>query len=218
MSEETISVYDIEFMGLLQEITTRIVELNKGDRIKIDKWIKCLMLPSKSTECKRNRNLYAIKLLDNLINNRLEEPFNKFPNESKELQWLSATKVKSELSKKFYKEISIEKIEENGKKRKEMEKTYNTISNRHRSDESAGKNEKEETKNKLELDKFKLESIVQVLSQEVYERDMIINEQSKELERIKNHILILEKKANVVITHMIKKKKKEEKLKTLKSQ
>ena len=56
MSEETISVYDIEFMGLLQEITIRIVELNKGDRIKIDKWIKCLMLPSKSTECKRNRN------------------------------------------------------------------------------------------------------------------------------------------------------------------
>ena len=99
-----------------------------------------------------------------------------------------------------------------------MEKTYNTISNRHRSDESAAKNEKEETKNKLELDKFKLESIVQVLSQEVYERDMIINEQSKELERIKNHILILEKKANVVITHKIKKKKKEEKLKTLKSQ
>ena len=61
MSEETISVYDIEFMGLLQEITIRIVELNKGDRIKIDKWIKCLMLPSKSTECKRNRNLLRRK-------------------------------------------------------------------------------------------------------------------------------------------------------------
>ena len=30
MSEETISVYDIEFMGLLQEITIRIDELNKG--------------------------------------------------------------------------------------------------------------------------------------------------------------------------------------------
>ena len=38
MSEETISIYDIEFMGLLQEISIRIVDINKGDRIKIDKW------------------------------------------------------------------------------------------------------------------------------------------------------------------------------------
>ena len=48
-----------------------------------------------------HRNLHAICLLDMIINNRYEEPYNKFPNDGP-IPLLSKPIVISKLSKKFW--------------------------------------------------------------------------------------------------------------------
>ena len=52
-------------------------------------------------EWRKNRNLHAICLLDMILNNRFEEPYNKFPNDGP-LPLLSKPIIKSKLSKKFW--------------------------------------------------------------------------------------------------------------------
>lgn len=205
--DKSINLYDIEFLGFLKEISEKTENYPKGQKLIIDSWLKKLIQPSNSKDCKRNRNLYAIKLIDNIINNRFEEPFNRFPVDSKELQWLSVTKVKSELSKKFLNEISIEKIEEKGWKEYEKSKKRNSNNKNNNELNEKEDNEDDEFNSKYELDKFKLESIIQVLSKENANRDQIINNQEKELDELKNIINTLEKKAFVIISYQKKKNK-----------
>jgi len=49
---------------------------------------------------KRNRNLHTIALLDNVINNKFDDPYNKLAQDSP-IPLISKTKVKSKLSKNF---------------------------------------------------------------------------------------------------------------------
>ena len=51
---------------------------------------------------KKNRNLHAICLMDMILNNRFEEPYNKFAPDGP-IPILSKTLVKSRLSNKFWK-------------------------------------------------------------------------------------------------------------------
>ena len=108
------SKYDNEFIGLLNEIGIRFEKFNKCDVLKIKSWINLLMMPCKSNIDKKNRNLYAILLINQMVNGKLEEPFIKFANSSNDLKQLSPANIKSELSKKFYDEIDFEKIENFG--------------------------------------------------------------------------------------------------------
>ena len=108
------SKYDNEFIGLLNEIGIRFEKFNKCDILKIKSWVNLLMMPCKSNIDKKNRNLYAILLINQMVNGRLEEPFIKFANSSNDLKQLSAANIKSELTKKFYEEIDFEKIENFG--------------------------------------------------------------------------------------------------------
>ena len=108
------SKYDNEFIGLLNEIGIRFEKFNKCDVLKIKSWINLLMMPCKSNIDKKNRNLYAILLINQMENGKLEEPFIKFANSSNDLKQLSPANIKSELSKKFYEEIDFEKIENFG--------------------------------------------------------------------------------------------------------
>jgi hypothetical protein len=108
------SKYDNEFIGLLNEIGIRLQKFNKCDTLKIKSWINILMMPCKSNPDKKNRNLYAILLINQMVNGKLEEPFIKFANTTNDLKQLSAANVKSELTKKFYEEIDFEKIEKFG--------------------------------------------------------------------------------------------------------
>ena len=108
------SKYDNEFIGLLNEIGIRFEKFNKCDVLKIKSWINILMMPCKSNIDKKNRNLYAILLINQMVNGKLEEPFIKFANSSNDLKQLSPANIKSELSKKFYEEIDFEKIENFG--------------------------------------------------------------------------------------------------------
>ena len=108
------SKYDNEFIGLLNEIGIRLQKFDKCDTLKIKSWINILMMPCKSSVDKKNRNLYAILLINQMVNGKLEEPFLKFANNTSDLKQLSPANIKSELTKKFYEEIDFEKIENFG--------------------------------------------------------------------------------------------------------
>ena len=55
---------------------------------------------TKNTQWKRNRNLYAIWLLDMVLNKKLEKPFNKVPPDGNSLAMVQPTEVKAKLSQK----------------------------------------------------------------------------------------------------------------------
>lgn len=93
--------YDKEFVNLMIEIENRVQDFSKSDKLKINSWIKSLCLPTNNIPWKKNRNLYAIKLLDNILNFRLEEPFTKFAESSENLPMLNHILVKSQLSNKI---------------------------------------------------------------------------------------------------------------------
>ena len=96
--------YDAEFINLMLDIQERIDNFCKSDKLKINSWAKVLCIPTINVEFKKNRNLYAIKLLDNVLNGKLEDPFNKFAKD-KELKTISPILVKTQLSDKFLNEI-----------------------------------------------------------------------------------------------------------------
>jgi hypothetical protein len=100
--------YDYEFINLILEIEKRQENLSKGQKIKIQSWVKKFCIPTENLEWKKNRNLHAILLLDMILNNRFEEPYDKFPREDEPLPLLSKYNVKSRLTDKFYK-ISFER-------------------------------------------------------------------------------------------------------------
>ena len=92
--------YDREFISLMLNVQNLIENFSKSDKLKINSWAKVLCIPTPNIEFKKNRNLYAIKLLDNVLNNKLESPFNKFAK-NKELPTLDPILVKVQLSPKF---------------------------------------------------------------------------------------------------------------------
>ena len=96
--------YDAEFVNLMLEIQNLIINFCKSDKLKINSWAKILCVPTVNIEFKKNRNLYAIKLLDNVLNGKLEEPFNKFAKD-KEIPKLNPILVKTQLTTKFLNEI-----------------------------------------------------------------------------------------------------------------
>jgi hypothetical protein len=106
--------YDNEFIGLLNEIGIRLPNFSKHDKLKIKSWINLLTMPFDTNETKKNRNLYGIKLINQMINGKLEEPFIRHANGINDLKWLSPIDIKAELTKKFYEEIDFEKIENYG--------------------------------------------------------------------------------------------------------
>ena len=93
--------YDKEFVNLMLEMNSRIENYSKLDRLKINSWIKCLCLPTNNIPWKKNRNLYALKLLDNILNFKLEKPFTKFAELGENLPMLDSILVKSQLSNKI---------------------------------------------------------------------------------------------------------------------
>lgn len=74
--------------------------MNKHTRLRIESWCKKFCQIINNKDWKKNRNLHAICLLDMIINNRYEEPYNKFAPEGP-LSQLSKSIVKSKMSSKF---------------------------------------------------------------------------------------------------------------------
>ena len=101
--------YDNEYIGFLNEIGNRLKYFDSETNLRIRSWIKLLSLQYTTKEEKQNRNLYAIKLINQMINGKIKYPFNNYANIN-ELKPLLAIDIKSELTQKFYEEINIEKI------------------------------------------------------------------------------------------------------------
>ncbi len=76
-------------------------DMNKHTKLRIESWCKKFCQITSNIVWKKNRNLHAICLLDMILNNRFEEPYNKFPNDGP-LPLLSKPIIKSKLSKKFW--------------------------------------------------------------------------------------------------------------------
>ena len=104
--------YDIEFVNLVLEIDKRIEDYEKSKKLRINSWIRQLCLPTTSIQWKKNRNLYAIVLLDNILNGKLEPPFDKSAYDGMEIPFLSPTVVKSKISKKFSEEVCFDNTNE----------------------------------------------------------------------------------------------------------
>ena len=98
--------YDKEFINLILEIENRFDKLTKHEKLKIESWISKLCIPTINIEWKKDRNLHAILILDMIINNKIESPYNKFYDLSQEIPSLSIVDVKSKISEKFYIEMA----------------------------------------------------------------------------------------------------------------
>ena len=102
--------YDSEFVNLMLEVERLLENFSKSDKLKINSWAKKLCIPTMNIEFKKNRNLYAIKLLDNVFNGKLEEPFTKF-SKDREIKLLDPIIVKTQLTSAFLN--YIKEFEEN---------------------------------------------------------------------------------------------------------
>ena len=159
------SKYDNEFIGLLNEIGIRLQKFNKCDNLKIKSWINLLMMPYKSNMDKKNRNLYAILLINQMVNGRLEEPFIKFANSTNDLKQLSPANIKSELTRKFYEEIDFEKIENFGySKQKQFIQNHPSIAEqikeKSENNKKSEKNSDKIHKNKNVVDYSRINNII----------------------------------------------------------
>ena len=101
--------YDNEYIGFLNEIRNRLIYFDRETNLRIRSWIKLLSLPYTTKEEKQNRNLYAIKLINQMINGNIKYPFNNYANIN-EFKPIFAIDIKAELTPKFYEEINIEKF------------------------------------------------------------------------------------------------------------
>ena len=159
------SKYDNEFIGLLNEIGIRLQKFNKCDNLKIKSWINLLMMPCESNMDKKNRNLYAILLINQMVNGRLEEPFIKFANSTNDLKQLSPANIKSELTRKFYEEIDFEKIENFGySKQKQFIQNHPSIAEqikeKSENNKKSEKNSDKIHKNKNVVDYSRINNII----------------------------------------------------------
>lgn len=94
---------DRKFYTMMLEIDKRYqmdTKLQKHEKIRIEQWSRKLCQVTKNTSWKRNRNLYAMWLLDMILNKKLEKPFTKVPADSNNLDMLQATEVKARLTQK----------------------------------------------------------------------------------------------------------------------
>ena len=175
--------YDKEFISLMVTIERRSESLNKYDKLRIKNWCKKLCQVTNNVEWKKNRNLHAICILDSVLNEHFEEPYNKFPPEGS-VPILNKALVKSKLSKKFFQEALRIQTEE---------QDNNDINNNNNNN-----NQKYES-NKLNQN-FNINNnmIINEGSEE------IINEQKKEIERLNN----LLKQKDLEIGNLINEKNK----------
>ena len=104
--------YDAEFVRLMLEVQNLLSNFTKSDKLRINSWAKKLCIPTMNIEFKKNRNLYAIKLLNNVFNGKFEEPFTKFAKD-KELKLLDPILVKTQLTKQFLNYIKNLEEDEN---------------------------------------------------------------------------------------------------------
>lgn len=84
------SAQDIKFLNYLTgtsstnviEIENNYADFNKHEKIRVEQWCKKLCEATSNSIWKKSRNLYAMLLLDQVLNGKLEKPFNRLPPEA----------------------------------------------------------------------------------------------------------------------------------------
>ena len=176
--------YDKEFITLMVTIERRSEVLNKYDKLRIKNWCKKLCQVTNNVEWKKNRNLHAICILDSVLNEHFEYPYNKFPPEGS-VPILNKALVKSQLSKKFFEEAL--KMQNEGQS--ESINNNNENNNNNQNYRKNIQNQNYNADNNMVINEG---------------NDEIINEQKKQLERLNNII----KKKDAEIMNLIDEKNK----------
>ena len=188
--------YDREFITLMLTIEKRSDILNKYDKLRINNWCKKLCQITNNKEWKKNRNLHAICILDSILNEHIEEPYNKFPPEGS-VPILNKALVKSRLSKKFFEETikmgrneeqfnQQQQVMENIKENNEDEEYENENENANDNVKYIFKNEKQRD---INFNKINNNNNMNGNVNSVNNKNIkIINEQKKEINRL-NKIL-----------------------------
>ena len=169
--------YDKEFITLMVTIERRSEVLNKYDKLRIKNWCKKLCQVTNNIEWKKNRNLHAICILDSILNEHFEEPYNKFPPEGS-VPILNKALVKSRLSKKFFEEtLNIQRNGEEFEKQKNMENINEN--NEECEEENENQNYNNFEQKQINNNNFNNNS------QNINNQNMIIiNQQQKEINRL----------------------------------
>ena len=143
-------------------------DMDKHTKIRIQSWCKKFCQIISNVNWKKNRNLHALNLLDMILNEHFEEPYDKFPPDGP-LPYLSLPLVKSRLSPKIlnFSKIVLSSEESTFDNKKNIEK------------ELLYKN-----KTKLEINKCNdpdlLKRLIDKLKFKVDETRKIINAQNEE--------------------------------------
>ena len=180
--------YDKEFISLMLTIERRSEVLNKYDKLRIKNWCKKLCQVTNNIEWKKNRNLHAICILDSVLNEHFEYPYNKFPPEGS-VPILNKALVKSQLSKKFFIEASKIQNEEQNESSNNNDNTNNINNDIKNVINNQNYNANNEDNNNNVINEGNEE---------------IINEQRKEIERLNN----LLKQKDIEIANLINDKNK----------
>jgi len=172
--------YDKEFISLMVTIEHKSEALNKYDKLRIKNWCKKLCQVTNNIEWKKNRNLHAICILDSVLNEHFEEPYNKFPPEGS-VPILNKALVKSKLSKKFFQEAL--------KMQNEEQNNENNMNNFDENNQNNNENKNYKMNNNIVINE---------------ENDDIIHKQKKEIERLNN----LLKQKDMAIENLMDEKNK----------
>ena len=165
--------YDREFISLMITIEKKSEQLNKYDKLRIKNWCKKLCQVTNNIEWKKNRNLHAICILDSILNEHFEEPYNKFPPEGS-VPILNKALVKSKLSKKFFEEtIKMQNEEQLEQQNNEENNNSNNYANM-----NLGNNKKMKNQNNINVNEY--DNNIDYNSQ----NNNLIIKQQKEIERL----------------------------------
>ena len=198
--------YDREFISLMITIEKRSEVLNKHDKLRIKSWCKKLCQVTNNIEWKKNRNLHAICILDSILNEHFEEPYNKFPPEGS-VPILNKALVKSRLSKKFFEETMKMQNEEqidNQNNEENQSFNFNKPNNNYNNIGNIEIHSNISNKKKLRNKKSNISNNNDFNNnEEMNEQSIkIINEQQKEIDRL-NEVL---KEKDIEIDTLIREK------------
>ena len=199
--------FDQEFLNLLVESEKQTVKLNRHDQLRVKSWCKKLCQITNNVEWKKNRNLHAICILDNIINERFEDPYNKFAPESP-VPIINKTVVKAKLSQKFLKSTINLKNQVPLKQNNNYNKLESSQSEREQSKENnreiEEKTMKSDRNTESEAANMQIKEIICKLQKEGIIKDKLIKKlkddkmkmekRIQELERMISNFMLLEKK------------------------
>lgn len=143
--------------------------MDKHTKIRIQTWCKKFCQIISNINWKKNRNLHALNLLDMILNEHFEEPYDKFPPEGP-LPYLSLAVVKSKLSPKI---LNYAKFVFNTPEKKRSESSGNIIYNKKMKIEINKCNDPELLKRLIEKLKNKIEETRKVIIEQNEEKKIL---------------------------------------------